>query len=112
MHTIKPLDKQSILKAAEETGRIVTAEEHHVTGGLGGAIAELLAEFHPTPMRFVGMPDEFAVVGPTAQVRAKYGMCASNIMSKCAELLKYWFYSLGSDGCLTFLNDRGTNEKL
>ena len=89
MHTIKPLDKQSILKAAEETGRIVTAEEHHVTGGLGGAIAELLAEFHPTPMRFVGMPDEFAVVGPTAQVRAKYGMCASNIMSKCAELLKY-----------------------
>src|SRR5439155_4515925 len=65
MHTIKPLDRQAILQAAAETRGIVTAEEHHLAGGLGGAVAELLAVEHPTRMRLVGMPDDFAVVGPT-----------------------------------------------
>src|SRR5690242_7789641 len=60
MHTIKPLDKDAILAAAAETRGIVTAEEHHLSGGLGGAVAELLAVEHPTRMRMVGMPDLFA----------------------------------------------------
>ena len=87
MHTIKPLDRDAILTAAAETRGIVTAEEHHLTGGLGGAVAELLALEHPTRMRMVGMPDEFAVVGPTPKVRAKYGMSTDGIVAACRELL-------------------------
>ena len=87
MHTIKPLDDEAIILAALETKGIVTAEEHRVTGGLGGAVAELLARERPLPMRMVGMCDEFAVVGPTSEVRAAYGMTAQNIVSACKELL-------------------------
>jgi transketolase len=87
MSTIKPLDTEAILKAAQETRGIVTAEEHHVTGGLGGAVAEFLAENHPTRMRLVGLGDEFAVVGPTVPLRARYGMSAENIAVKAKELL-------------------------
>src|SRR5207248_8616586 len=65
---------------------IVTAEEHHLTGGLGGAVAELLAVEHPTRMRLVGMPDDFAVVGPTVPLRAKYGMSAEAIAAACRSL--------------------------
>jgi transketolase len=87
MHTIKPLDREAILQAAVETRGIVTAEEHHLTGGLGGAVAELLAVEHPTRMRLVGMPDDFAVVGPTVPLRAKYGMSAEAITAACRSLL-------------------------
>jgi len=87
MHTIKPLDRDAILAAAAETHGIVTAEEHHLTGGLGGAVAELLAVERPTRMRMVGMPDTFAVVGPTLKVRAKYGMTAEAIVEACRSLL-------------------------
>jgi transketolase len=87
MSTIKPLDREAILKAAAETKGIVTAEEHHLTGGLGGAVAEVLAVEHPTRMRMVGMPDEFAVVGPTGPLRAKYGMSAEAIAAACRDLL-------------------------
>jgi transketolase len=87
MHTIKPLDREAILKAAAETRGIVTAEEHRLAGGLGGAVAELLALERPTRMRMVGMPDEFACVGPTVPLRAKYGMSAEAIVSACRALL-------------------------
>jgi len=87
MSTIKPLDTDAILKAAQETRGIVTAEEHHLTGGLGGAVAEFLAENHPTRMRLVGMPDEFAVVGPTGPLRTRYGMSTEAIVAKAKELL-------------------------
>ena len=86
MSTIKPLDEDAILAAAETRG-IVTAEEHHLTGGLGGAVAELLAVRRPTPMRMVGMPDEFACVGPTDRIRARYGMSARHIVDACLDLL-------------------------
>ena len=86
MSTIKPLDEDAILAAAETRG-IVTAEEHHLTGGLGGAVAELLAVTRPTPMRMVGMPDEFACVGPTDRIRARYGMSARHIADACLDLL-------------------------
>ena len=88
MSTIKPLDEDAILAAAEETRGIVTAEEHHLTGGLGGAVAELLAVKRPTPMRMVGMPDEFAVVGPTDKIRARYGMSARHIVDACLDLVE------------------------
>ena len=87
MSTIKPLDREAVLRAAEETRGIVTAEEHHVTGGLGGAVAELLAE-RPTRMRLVGMPDVFAAVGPTVPLRARYGMSAAAIATACRDLLR------------------------
>ena len=87
MHTIKPLDRDAILAAAAETRGIVTAEEHHLTGGLGGAVAELLAVEHPARMRMVGMPDTFAVVGPTVALRAKYGMSAEAIAGACRSLI-------------------------
>jgi len=88
MHTVKPLDREAILQAAAETRGIVTAEEHHLTGGLGGAVAELLAVEHPTRMRLVGMPDTFAVVGPTVPLRAKYGMSPEAIALACRSLLR------------------------
>ena len=56
--------------------------------GLGGAVAELLALEHPTPMRMIGMPDEFAVVGPTLKVRERYGMSAEAIVDACTQLLE------------------------
>ena len=87
MHTIKPLDRDAILAAAAETRGIVTAEEHHLTGGLGGAVAELLAVERPTRMRMIGMPDAFATVGPTGKVRAKYGMSAESIAAACREIV-------------------------
>jgi transketolase len=88
MHTIKPLDRDAILAAAAETRGIVTAEEHHLTGGLGGAVAELLAQERPTRMRMVGMPDAFAMVGPTVKLRAKDGMSAEGIAAACREVLR------------------------
>jgi transketolase len=87
MHTIKPFDRDAVLAAAAETRGIVTAEEHHLTGGLGGAVAELLAVERPTRMRMIGMPDAFAIVGPTPKVRAKYGMSAEAIAEACRALL-------------------------
>jgi len=87
MHTIKPFDREAVLTAAAETRGIVTAEEHHLAGGLGGTVAELLAVERPTRMRMVGMPDAFAMVGPTVPLRAKYGMSAEAIAQQCRALL-------------------------
>ena len=88
VHTIKPLDATAILSSASETRKIVTAEEHRVTGGLGGAVAELLSQHLPTPMRLVGMPDKFAIVGPTDKVREHYHMDANGISQACLDLME------------------------
>jgi transketolase len=88
MHTIKPLDREAILCAAAETRGIVTAEEHRLTGGLGGAVAELLCVEQPTRMRMVGMADTFAVVGPTVPLRAKYEMSPESIVRACRDLIR------------------------
>lgn len=87
MSSIKPMDTEALLKAAEETKGIVTAEEHHVTGGLGGAVAEFLSQNRPTKMRIIGLEDTFAVIGPTPALRARYGMNPENIAAKAKELL-------------------------
>jgi transketolase len=74
MHTIKPIDKKAIIKAARETGMIVTAEEHQVTGGLGSAVAEVVSSNFPVPIYFVGMPDCFGESGRPDELMEKYGL--------------------------------------
>ena len=86
MHTIKPLDKDIVIKAAKETGRIVTCEEHSIIGGLGSAIAETLSENYPVKMRMVGQQDTFGESGKPDELREKYGMTAKDIIKKAKEL--------------------------
>ncbi|MDQ3009042.1 MAG: transketolase family protein [bacterium] len=81
MHTIKPLDEAVILKAAQETGAIITAEEHQVAGGLGSAVAEVLSEQLPTPMTRVGMHDSFGESGKPAELLQKYCLSKIEIMA-------------------------------
>ncbi len=82
IHTIKPLDEELIIKAAQETGKIVTIEEHSVIGGLGGAVAELLSEKCPTKMLPIGVEDTFGESGPAVQLLEKYGLDAAGIYNK------------------------------
>ncbi|MCD7858783.1 MAG: transketolase family protein [Firmicutes bacterium] len=90
MHTVKPLDEALVRKAAAETGCIVTAEEAYVSGGLGGAVAELLSECGPVPVRRVGVRDTFGRSGTAAQVLAYYGVTAEEIekQAKAAIAMK------------------------
>lgn len=81
MHTIKPIDEEIIVKAAEETGRIVTAEEHSVIGGLGAAVAEVVTRKHPCRMDMVGQQDTYGESGKPDELKEKYGMTAEAIVS-------------------------------
>jgi len=87
MHTIKPIDEEAILTAARETGKIITAEEHQVTGGLGSAVAEVLVRHHPVPVRMVGMADRFGESGQPRELMDKYGLNAKKIKAYAFELL-------------------------
>jgi transketolase len=78
-HTLKPLDIDAVLQAAWETGAIVTAENNVIFGGLGSAVAELLVENHPIPMKRIGIRDTFAESGPYVALLEKYGMSARHI---------------------------------
>ncbi len=80
MHTIKPLDEEIIIKAAKETGAIVTAEEHSVIGGLGSAVAEVVVKNCPVKMAMVGQQDTFGESGKPDELKAKYGMTAADIV--------------------------------
>jgi len=86
MHTIKPIDRECILKAAKETGAIVTAEMHSVLGGLGSAAAEVLTEECLVPLERVGVEDRFGHSATTEELFEKYGLTAENIVkhAKCA----------------------------
>jgi len=88
MHTIKPLDEEAILKAANETGKIITIEEHCINGGLGGAVAEVLVQNKPIPQRIMGIPDEQTVSGDSAEVFKHYGLTADNIVKTAKEMMK------------------------
>ena len=79
IHTIKPLDEELVLAAAKETGKIVTAEEHSIIGGLGGAVCELLAEKYPVPVCRIGIKDVFGESGPAKELIEKYGLDAKSI---------------------------------
>jgi len=87
VHTIKPLDKETILASVRKTGKALTAEEHQIAGGMGGAIAELLAEENPVPVKRVGMEDMFGETGETGELLIKYGMTKSGIIKKIKELV-------------------------
>jgi len=87
MHTVKPLDRELVLAAAQKTRRIVTIEDHQIHGGLGGAVAELLGEERPTPMRRIGLRDTFAESGPFNALLKKYHMDADAIVLAARELL-------------------------
>ncbi len=87
MATIKPLDTEIVLKAAKETGVIVTAEEHSVIGGLGSAVSEYLSETYPVPVLKVGVNDTFGSSGPAAELLDKYGLRAKDIVKKAKEAI-------------------------
>ena len=88
MFTLKPIDKDAIVKAARDTGAIVTAEEHNIYGGLGSAVAEVLVENHPVPMRRIGVKDTFGESGEHDELLAKYGLTADDITGAVRELMQ------------------------
>ncbi len=87
IHTIKPIDEEIIIKAAEETGAIVTAEEHGVIGGLGDAVAQVVVKEHPCRMAMVGQQDTFGESGKPDQLLAKYNMTADDIAEVARKVL-------------------------
>ena len=88
IHTIKPLDNESILKSVAKTKCVVTAEEHQVAGGMGESIAQLLANNDPVPMEFVGVNDKFGESGKPADLMKKYGLHSSDIIKATHRVLK------------------------
>ena len=87
IHTIKPIDKDILVKAAKETGALVTAEEHTIYGGLGSAVAEVLVENSPVPMARVGVEDTFGRSGTVPALMEYYGLTAENIAKKAKEVI-------------------------
>ena len=88
IHTIKPIDKDIILKAAKETGAIVAAEEHSIIGGLGSAVAEVVGEGCPVPVVRLGVNDEFGHSGKVPPLLEMYGLTTANLIAKVEEALK------------------------
>ena len=87
-HTIKPLDKELLVASAKKTGKVVTAEEHSIIGGLGGAVCEALSELAPTPVLRIGVQDVFGESGPAGQLIAKYGLDGAGIYEKVSAWMK------------------------
>ena len=87
IHTIKPLDEEIVLKAAKECGKVITAEEHNVIGGLGEAVCAVLSEKLPTPVRRVGVQDVFGCSGPAWDLLKFYGLDAATICKTAHEML-------------------------
>ena len=87
MATIKPLDEALVLAAARKCGKVITCEEHSVIGGLGEAVCALLSEKLPTPVKRIGVNDEFGFSGPAAEVLKAFGLCADNIVKVTREFL-------------------------
>ena len=88
MSSIKPLDEEAIVAAAEQTGCIVTAEDHNIYGGLGSAVAEVLCEQHPARLKRVGIRDSFGEVGPVDWLAEKYGISAGHIAQAVRDTLR------------------------
>lgn len=86
--TLKPLDEEAVLKAAGRTGLVVTAEDHTIIGGLGGAVAELLSERHPLPLKRVGIRDLYGETGPNEPLLEKYGLTPAHVARAARELLE------------------------
>ena len=88
MCTFKPLDVELVLKAAKETGRIITAEEHSIIGGLGEAVSSLLSEQCPTPVKRVGVNDTFGHSGPAVDLLKQFGLSAEHLVEVVEEFVK------------------------
>jgi len=88
LHTVKPIDRELLAQAARETGLLITVEEHTIYGGLGGAVAEAVAEEAPVPMRILGIPDSYAeYVGPYPEHLRRYGLDAAGIAASARQAL-------------------------
>ena len=87
MPTIKPIDRDIIIKAAKETGKIVTVEEHSVIGGLGSAVCDVVCEECPVPVLKIGVNDEFGCSGPAVDLLKKFGLSAENIVATACKIL-------------------------
>jgi len=87
IHTVKPLDRDIVIKAAKETGKIITVEEHSVIGGLGSAVCDVLSENFPVPVKKIGVEDKFGHSGPAADLLKEFGLCAENIAKTAREFL-------------------------
>lgn len=88
IHTIKPIDRDIIIKAAKETGRIVTVEEHNVIGGLGDSVCAVTSEECPVPVTKIGVNDCFGHSGPAKELLKEFGLCSENIVKVVTGLLK------------------------
>jgi transketolase len=88
LHTVKPIDREIIARAAEETGAIVTVEEHQVQGGFGSAVAEVVVQETPVPMRFVGIQDRFGESGTPKELFAAFGLTAEDIAEAAEDVLR------------------------
>ncbi|HAL65655.1 MAG TPA: transketolase [Bacteroidales bacterium] len=88
LHTIKPIDEETIIRAAKETGCILTAEEHQLHGGMGSAVAEVVVKNYPVPMEMIGIDDSFGESGQPDELMKKFGLTAENIALNAAHLLK------------------------
>ena len=88
IHTIKPLDKELICKAAEDSGILMTVEEHSIIGGLGSAVAEAVTECYPVPVIKIGVNDEYGYSGPATELLKKFGLCKENIIAQVKKALK------------------------
>jgi len=87
MHTIKPLDQETILKSAQKTGCVVTAEEHQKAGGMGSAVMEVLAQNHPVPVEMVGIDDTFGESGNPSELMEKYGITSKEIIEQALKVI-------------------------
>jgi len=87
-HTIKPIDRHTLVAAAKKCGAVVTAEEHQINGGAGSAVIEVLAEEYPVPVERVGMPDSFGESGQPGELIEKYGMSSYAIIKAVKKVLK------------------------
>jgi len=88
VNTIKPLHRETVISAARETGAIVTAEEHSIFGGLGSAVAEVLVENHPAPMKRIGVVDRFGKSGDPYELMAEYNITSKDIVKAAGEVMK------------------------
>lgn len=88
MATIKPLDKELVIASAKKTGKVITAEEHNIIGGLGEAVCSCLAENYPVPVKRIGVNDVFGKSGPAAELLKEYGLCAENVVKVTEEFVK------------------------
>ena len=88
IHTIKPIDKEAIVAAAQATGAVVTAENHSVINGLGSAVSDVLGEYYPVPIQQIGVKDEFGEVGKMEYLMQRFQLMPSNIAAAVREAVR------------------------